>query len=418
MKPRLCFDPGGGANASARAIAARGGVKIHIGWRDNAWVGALREGFRMSIVKGAVLFLCIGFFTSCASRENNPVGMKLYHFKDETRKSWVHANESRPLDTMVWYPAKEGTAEKNHSIAIFSTGRYAVDAPIREIKAYPLIILSHGTGGSAASMAWFARTLAQNGYVVAAVNHHGNSGAEPEYTLSGFVLWWERAKDISKVIDLMLDDEYLRRIVDEERIGVAGFSLGGYSALAVAGAMLHVEDWRKLRSSPGYESISRLPPEAKFTLDDVDRMIEDDAVAIESIKHADDDYRDARVKAAFLMAPVLVPLMEKESLRNISVPIGIVAGDRDDQSVLEENGIPLSESVEDSNLVIIPGVGHYIFLCEGNLRGKLFARKYTLDSNAIDRGKVHRDVARLAVDFFDSSLWPRGRRTRPGNDAN
>jgi dienelactone hydrolase len=36
----------------------------------------------------------------------------------------------------------------------------------------PLVVLSHGTGGGAAGMAWLAETLASNGYIVAAVNHH------------------------------------------------------------------------------------------------------------------------------------------------------------------------------------------------------------------------------------------------------
>jgi predicted dienelactone hydrolase len=358
----------------------------------------------MSILKSTILFLCIVLYTSCASAKSNPIGMKLYHFKDETRNSWVHANEKRPINTMIWYPAKEGTIEKSHSIAIFSTGNYAIDAPIREIKTYPLIILSHGTGGSAASLAWFAEALAQNGFIVAAVNHHGNTGAESEYLLNGFVLWWERAKDITKVIDSILNDEFLKQIIDKDRIGVAGFSLGGYTALAVTGARLHVEDWQKLRSAPGNKSISQLPPESKYSLGDVDEFISNDLIAVESIKHADDDYKDARVKAAFLMAPVLVPLMEIESLQNISVPIAIVAGDRDNQSILEENGIPLSRLIKGINLTIINGIGHYTFLCEGNLQGKLIGRKYTIDSNNVDRKEVHQDVAKMAVDFFDSHL--------------
>src|SRR5256885_8472094 len=45
----------------------------------------------------------------------------------------------------------------------------------------PLIVLSHGTGGGAATMAWLAETLASNGYIVAAVNNHGNTAAETSY---------------------------------------------------------------------------------------------------------------------------------------------------------------------------------------------------------------------------------------------
>ena len=44
----------------------------------------------------------------------------------------------------------------------------------------PLVLLSHGTGGSAVMLAWLGETLARAGYVVAAINHHGNTATEDE----------------------------------------------------------------------------------------------------------------------------------------------------------------------------------------------------------------------------------------------
>ncbi|PYO09275.1 MAG: hypothetical protein DMD75_16240 [Candidatus Rokuibacteriota bacterium] len=103
----------------------------------------------------------------------------------------------------------------------------------------PLIVLSHGTGGGAATMAWLAETLASNGYIVAAVNNHGNTAAEPSYQLHGFMLWWERARDISVLIDRLVADPQSGAHIDRSRIGVAGFSLGGYTALAMVGEEVH-----------------------------------------------------------------------------------------------------------------------------------------------------------------------------------
>ncbi|MGA8620449.1 MAG: hypothetical protein WB660_18235 [Candidatus Sulfotelmatobacter sp.] len=68
---------------------------------------------------------------------------------------------------------------------------------------FPLILLSHGTGGSALMMAWLGTALAAHGYIAAAVNHPGNNALEP-YTIQGFTLGWERAVDLSKVLDGML----------------------------------------------------------------------------------------------------------------------------------------------------------------------------------------------------------------------
>ena len=75
--------------------------------------------------------------------------------------------------------------------------------------------------------------LARAGYVAAAVNHPGNNPIDG-YTVAGFTLWWERARDLSAVIDGMLADPTLMTRIDAERIGAAGFSLGGYTMIAIA----------------------------------------------------------------------------------------------------------------------------------------------------------------------------------------
>ena len=48
--------------------------------------------------------------------------------------------------------------------------------------------------------------MAANGYIVAAVDHHGNTAAEEKFDPRGFRMPWERAKDLSTVIDLLLAD--------------------------------------------------------------------------------------------------------------------------------------------------------------------------------------------------------------------
>ncbi|MEO8922853.1 MAG: hypothetical protein ABI330_08520, partial [Caldimonas sp.] len=82
-----------------------------------------------------------------------------------------------------------------------------VDAPMTaEPAKLPLIVVSQGTGGSAAAIAWLGETLAGNGYIVAAVNHHGNTAAEDEKRLEGTLIWWDRPRDLSVFIDKLLSD--------------------------------------------------------------------------------------------------------------------------------------------------------------------------------------------------------------------
>jgi Platelet-activating factor acetylhydrolase, isoform II len=115
----------------------------------------------------------------------------------------------------------------------FRLGAWSDDPP-PAAGPFPLITLSHGTGGSAQIMAWLARALASRGYIVAGVDHPGNNAME-EYTAEGFLLWWERARDLTTVIDMLFRDRQFGRLIDRNRIGAAGFSLGGYTVIEIAG---------------------------------------------------------------------------------------------------------------------------------------------------------------------------------------
>lgn len=191
------------------------------------------------------------FTVACAEppKRGNPVGLSFAAYADAARRSWT-GPEDRPLATAVWYPAAPGSRESEWRVGIFNAGWNARKAPLSAATAKrPLIVLSHGTGGGAAGMAWLAEMLASNGYIVAAVNHHGNTAAEPSYQLQGFMLWWDRARDISVLIDKLLADPQFGAHIDSSRIGVAGFSLGGYTSLATVGARLAYEQWKSFCAS-------------------------------------------------------------------------------------------------------------------------------------------------------------------------
>lgn len=91
------------------------------------------------------------------------------------------------------------------------------------------MIVSHGTGGSGSNMEWLVRPLHEAGFLVVALDHHGNNyvdGYEPE----GFLHIWERPRDVSFVLEALSQEQLLGPV------GVAGFSPGGYAAAALAGA--------------------------------------------------------------------------------------------------------------------------------------------------------------------------------------
>ena len=86
---------------------------------------------------------------------------------------------------------------------------------------------------------WMGYYLASRGYIVAAVNHHGNTAAESQPAAQGFLLYWERPKDLTVTLDKLLADPVFGTRIDRKRIGAAGFSLGGYTVISIAGGISH-----------------------------------------------------------------------------------------------------------------------------------------------------------------------------------
>ncbi|HLY39201.1 MAG TPA: hypothetical protein VKU61_14245 [Candidatus Binatia bacterium] len=162
---------------------------------------------------------------------------------------------ARVLPLEVWYPTTDEHAGRDVDPATRDTydlipgfpptWQDAVrDTPIRHGR-YPLVAFSHGYGGHRRQSTFLCTHLASHGYVVAAVDHTGNtildvmqmilalqSGARPRSTdPSEFI--GLRPADVSFAIDSVLAD--FAAHVDAERVGMAGHSFGGWTTLATVG---------------------------------------------------------------------------------------------------------------------------------------------------------------------------------------
>jgi predicted dienelactone hydrolase len=348
----------------------------------------------------ALLVLLVG----CAADSDRAlrVGRISRAFTDTTRPNWTN-DGPRPLATTVWYPAAPSSVEMPHAIGVFRFGRSAPDAPFVDAQRRPLIVLSHGTGGSAAQLAWLAEALVQDGFVVAAVSHHGNTAAEAVTSPAGFVLPWERAFDLSRLIDRLLADVQIGPHLDSTRIGAAGFSLGGYTVLALGGAHLDAAAWRTGCAAQPDGAFCALPPEASFTLADIDSIARSDVAFAAAMQRNAASTTDPRVRALFAMAPALVPRLDTASLRGIVVPMRIILGERDDQVIASVTRTALSQYVSTAEVQVESGVGHYTFLAACTLRGRVLMRAVCRDA-AANREDVHAAVSRDAADFFRAHL--------------
>ena len=138
--------------------------------------------------------LFVGLFLSLSSPAHAIVGEQHRTVKQPSA-TLRDANKSSDLRVTIWYPARAGAPTSSIDIPkvrpLFSIGSVANDAPFADNDRRPVVLLSHGYGGSARIMAWFGMALADRGYVVVAVDHPGNNGLDPQ-TAAGSVLWWDR----------------------------------------------------------------------------------------------------------------------------------------------------------------------------------------------------------------------------------
>ena len=322
---------------------------------------------------------------------------------DTTRPNW-DGKGPRPLRWAAWYPvADDAVAQElratDGTATWFSYGPAARDAGLsRSRQRYPVVLLSHGTGGTVMHLDWLARDLARRGFIAVGVDHHGNTTAEP-FRAEGFLAWWERARDLTVLLDaLAAHGEFTGRI-DTDRTFVVGCSLGGCTAAALLGA---ITETSRFERSPKNKNFGRGPREFPDLADHLPRLLETSAIFRESWARMSVSYLDTRVKAALLLAPGNSVLgCSEDGLRSITTPARIVVGGSD--FVLSVSTW-LHERLATSALDrLAPEVGHYVFLPEATDAGLQAGPDCCADAPGVDRRAVHDQVAALAAELFERS---------------
>lgn len=337
------------------------------------------------------------------------VGQCTRSWTDPRRRDWTNTTP-RPLETVIWYPVADLASETFITIGLpdqpfFEVGKVAIDAALHTNKSsLPCVVLSHGTGSSALQLAWLGIALAAQGYVVAAVNHHGNNSLEP-YTAQGFMLWWERAQDLSVLLDQLLADEILGAVIDPQRIGAAGFSLGGYTVIALAGGRTDLQAFTNFCHSSAQDATCNEQPEFPGMLAQFEQLKLTNPAVQASLQGHHASFHDSRVRAVFTIAPVLGGAFMPAGLAEISIPVAIVVGEGDTLAPVATNAQRFANGIRQAELTILSGhVGHYTFLSQSTPQGKAVLPRYCVDHASIDRGSVHQQVAQMAERFFTHHL--------------
>ncbi len=335
--------------------------------------------------KTSLILLLLTLFFSCTAKKDSSlnVGQKSVVFIDESR--------NRPLVTEIWYPTYEGLTQKDsidEQKRIFKTIKTIQNANIENEK-FPLLLISHGTGGNRFSLIWFIDKMVKEGYIVVSVDHYGNSSNNK--IPREFVKWWERAIDIQYVLTQVLNDKEFGNSIDDSRIGGIGFSLGGYTNIALAGGYVNRQG-------------GKLPPEFPETDEIID--FQTDNIIMSSYNKYKNSVKDDRIKAFFVMAPAIgFGFHSEKQTEKITAPIYIVAGKGDTNTPIKENALKYHDLIKTSEIYLFDEfVNHYVFLNEATEFGKEVAPVICVDHPNTDRKQIHEKTLELATIFFKKHL--------------
>lgn len=317
------------------------------------------------------------------------IGQKTFEFFDNSR--------DRKLVTEVWYPTHDSFSENDKAFSPFKRKFTVRDGKI--IKGqYPLVLFSHGNGGSRLSMEWLAQALVKEGYIVAAVDHWGNThdnkiGIE-------FIKPWERPQDISSILTQLLQNKTFGERINPQRIGALGFSYGGYTVIALAGAVLDYPTLQSyFKTEQGIRDLSNIREFPNLA-----DMINDTSF-LELTKNLP-ELKDPRIKSFFAISPGTAQgFIDRSQFKDVTDPVFIIGCQADKVTPVDSYARHYHSFIHQSDYFEFGGeVGHYVMLAEANDVVKKEVPAIFVDHPSVNRNEVHQKVIELATSFFKKNL--------------
>ncbi|WP_067710813.1 alpha/beta hydrolase family protein [Nocardia yamanashiensis] len=256
--------------------------------------------------------------------------------------------QDRPMRITTWYPAT-ATARDPYVTPTGITGAAIEDAPAdRSGGPYPLIVFSPGLGTPGDGYYFFTQNLASEGYVVIGIDHWDAAATTPGWSLadiptllsgiptrnmsdsvfSAFSDWFRRtdfgltyrAQETAFALDAALARNSdpaspLAELIDPDRIGMSGHSLGATYSLFTGGMSIRCEATDTAqRADANSGAMARIDP---CTLPSV-RALTDPAAM-----------RDPRIKAILAMAPPTFIGQSNiaRSAADLRIPVMFINGD-------------------------------------------------------------------------------------------
>jgi predicted dienelactone hydrolase len=292
-------------------------------------------------------------------------------------------SEGKPLAIGIWYPSSTAATPLVMGV---NTIVVAVNAPV-EGNNLPLIVISHGNGGSYLSHFDTAIALADAGFVVVAVTHTGDNYADQ--SRATFIM--ERPRHLSRAIDHMLSTWDGHAAIDPGRIAAFGHSSGGFTVLASIGGL------------PDFSKIGPLC--VQYPGDYACQLIARNGGSSAMPPASASAGADSRIKSAVVASPALGFTYSPDGLKNVRVPLQLWHAERD---VI----VPHPRYTEAVRLALplppdyqfVPNAGHFDFLAPCSSALAAVAASICASPAGFDRAAFHTAFNAALITFYRKTL--------------
>jgi predicted dienelactone hydrolase len=292
--------------------------------------------------------------------------------------------DGKPLEIGIWYPSQ---AAVQPLVVGPTTMSVAVNGAVQG-NALPLVVVSHGHASSFLSHFDTAIALADAGYVVAAVSHAGDNYADR--SRSADIM--DRPRQISRVIDHMLSNWEGHAAINPARIGMYGYSAGGFTALVNIGG---VPDFAKVGPM-----CTQYPDDFACQL-----LAKGGSHPAAPLTSMTGRAGDPRIKAAVVAAPAIGFAFAPDGLKNVKVPVQLWRAENDllVPHPRYAEAVRLALPVAPDYRVVL-NAGHYDFLVPCSNALASIAPSICSSAAGFDRPQFHASFNAAVVTFLNKTL--------------
>jgi predicted dienelactone hydrolase len=281
------------------------------------------------------------------------IGVRTLQVTDKHRPDILNTKEGgetvfydRTLTLEAWYPARLAAGQRpggeyrviTRDPAVTATliGKAVRDAaPLSTDGAFPVVIISHGYPGNRFLLSHLGENLASKGFVVVSIDHRDSTYDDQKSFGSTL---YNRPFDQLLVLNEIARlgaagaGSFLSGLADAARVGIVGYSMGGYGVVNVVGGGY----------SKASETANGAPP---------NRLLAERGAANPAYAKT----IDPRIKAAIAIAPwgMQVGFWDAAGLKGIRTPTLLVAGSVDDVAGYEKGTRAIYQAAVNSDRYLL-----------------------------------------------------------------